>query len=114
MRIPPSIGIELRMAAAANCHFGSVAFHGAAKRSTEAACVIGSAYHNDGVKPLLIAPSSKYWAFVLCAGYVNGYLLDTHKSQSSQFSDISVGSIFEWNAATGELSFRRIPSVGEN
>ena len=76
--------------------------------------MIGKGYHHDGAKPLLIAPPSKYRAFVLCARYVDGNLLDIHTRQRLQFSSVSGGPVFVWDTATGELSFRSIPSVGED
>src|SRR5439155_20082700 len=106
--------IELRIVMGTNRHFSPVAFQGAAKHPTEAARMIGIAYHNDGVKLLLIAPLSKHGAFILCASYIPGDLLDIQKPQGFQFANVLIGPIFEWDASTSELSFRSIPSIGEN
>src|SRR5579871_3344315 len=113
-RPPPLIGIEQRIAGGTNRHSSLVALNRTMKHSAQAARVIASAHHHDRVKPLLIAPASKYRAFVLCARYVCWNLLDIRKPQRPQCSYIPGGLIRVWDTATGELSFHSIPSIGED
>ena len=113
-RVPPSVGIEGRIACGTNDNSGRMAVQGAVKRSTHTTRVIGGAHHDDGAKLALIAPAEKHATLLVCPGRGIGNYFNVRHSERVQHLNEVCCLVLVRNASTTKFLFRGLGRLSED
>jgi hypothetical protein len=113
-RLPPVLGIEVRVARPSYHNVRLTAVHHATEHSSKAARMIRIAHYDNRLQLPLIAPFWKDRAFVLSTGHGSRDFLDSGDSQESQLSNDAGNGRFVRQTSAHELAVRRRWMVGEN
>jgi hypothetical protein len=112
--LPPSVGIERRIARRTNHNLREMARQGTMKHSTDPARMIRAADHDDGVEIMLLAPVGDHLSLGIGApGRRRNSFNLRHAKPAQQLNQIRP-PVLEWNAPVSQFPFSRLRRLCQN